>query len=870
VEIILTHNNADFDAVASLLGAHKLYPAAVPVLPQRLNHSVAEFITLYQNGLPFVRWDDFRPRQIDRVILVDTQKTLDVRNLQPGTPTLIIDHHPPGEDLGPHVTFSGDEVGAAATLLVEQIRRAQIPLTSLEATLLTLGIYVDTGALTYGTTTPRDLLAAAWLLEQNAVLDTVRRFMSPPLNDAQRALFDVLVSSSESRAIQGYTVLICSARVDEYIEQINSVAHRLRDILEPEALFIVVEMPHSTQLVCRSNGDAVDVGEIAREFGGGGHGRAAAATVADLSLDETVERLWSLLEERVRPVSRVADLMSYGVQTVHAGDRIVEIIGQLRRIGHEGYPVIEADGQVVGLLTRRDADRAIEHGLKEAAVRDVMSSGEITLRPDDTVNTLEQRMVESDWGQIPVVDDSGELIGIVTRTDLIKHWARVHPATAPPEDYIEPERIAGVLGGPVAGLINAVAEHARQKQINLYLVGGVVRDLLLGRANLDIDFVVEDDAIHLARELCAVLGGEISSYRPFGTAKWKLNAATIAALELPPEAIRALPSSVDFATSRNEFYEHPTALPSVYNGSIKLDLHRRDFTINTLAVQLSPAPMAYRLLDFYGGLGDLRGGLIRVLHSLSFVDDPTRILRAVRFEQRLGFRIEHRTAELIRTSLPMLRRITGERLRNELTLLLREPEPERALLILQERGILAAIHPALSFDVSLAAAFQAARTAWDEFPASVDALEDIYWHLIAAHLPLDEVADVCERLVFGRRLTDSMTAAAGLAQEPGLLAEAEIRPSQIAAHLDDMPELALVTGWLLLADRPRERIRRYLEEWRHIRPAADGNTLKALGLPTGPRYSEILERLRAARLDGEIRSDDEERQLLDDLLRQGE
>lgn len=864
MELILTHNNADFDAVASLLAAYKLNSTAVPVLPLQLNRNVAEFVTLYQNGLPFVPWDDMPRNAIERITLVDTQRVPDARHLKTDVPTLMIDHHPPKHDLPDFVTFVGEEVGAATTLLVEQIQTEGIPLNSLEATLMTLGIYSDTGSLTYGSTTPRDFRAAAWLLEQGAVLDTVRRFLTSPLNDVQLALFDALLKRAESRDIQGYTVVIAATEMHEYVEQINSVTHRLRDMLDPVALFVVVKMPKRLQVVCRSRSDAVDVGEIARHFGGGGHTRAAAATIdRQMSLEEVVRALWERLEQSVRPITRVADLMSFGVQTVKADDYLKDIIQQLRRIGHEGYPVTDGE-RVVGLLTRRDADRALEHGLGNLTVRDVMYSGSVTLHPDDSVSVLEQRMVDTDWGQIPVVDDQERLLGIVTRTDLIKHWARVHPALPVPDDRIDADKIPQVLGKPVAQLIDSIARIARQQRLSLYMVGGVVRDLLLNRPNFDIDFVVESDAIQVAEQVCEMLGGDVSSYRPFGTAKWRLDGRVADYLRVD---LADLPAHIDFATSRNEFYVHPTALPSVYSSSIKLDLHRRDFTINTLAVQLSPEMAANRLLDFYGGLSDLHNGLIRVLHSLSFVDDPTRMLRAIRFEQRLGFTIEPRTAELIDTARPMLRRITGERLRNELRLLLKEDEPERGLLVMQQRGILSAIHPAFVFDESAVEHLRAARRlAAGMLPVAVNDLAELYLHVLMAHVPVSGVTELCERLAYGRTLCSSFHAAAGLVQNPDGVADPYTPPSQVVRLLDGLPDMALLAAWISLDNVKRTHIEQYLSHWRHVRPFTNGHVLREMGLPPGPRFAVILQRLRDAWLDGELADANEERQLLLKLL----
>jgi tRNA nucleotidyltransferase (CCA-adding enzyme) len=863
VKIILTHENADFDAVAALLAAHKLNPDAVPVLPARLNQNVADFVALYQNGLPFVKQADFRIKGLRHITLVDTQRLPSLRGIRRDTPVQIIDHHSLVDNLPPHHTFAGESLGATTTLLVEQIQQQAIILNSLEATLLALGIYEDTGSLTYSPTTARDLLATAWLLQQNAVLETIRRFLSPALNSEQQNLYDTLLASAESRTIHGRTIMVATAQADHNISEISSVAHRLRDTLDPSALFVLVAMPDSLQLVARATNGVVDAGEIARSFGGGGHEFAAAASIRDQLLNEAVAMLWEQLHRAVHPSVRVADLMSYGVQTVDPDSRLDDIVQKLRRIGHEGFPVID-DGHVVGLLTRRDVDRAIEHGLGSLRVRDVMTSGEVTLHLDDALATLEQGMVTSGWGQIPVVDENDSLIGIVTRTDLIKQWAKTHPPIKANIQLVSASQIEEVLGSSVHTFIETVAQHAEQLGMTLYMVGGAVRDLLLSRRNLDIDFVAEQDAIHLTETLKTHFGGKIQSHRPFGTATWTLDEQAAASLGLK---LDDLPSHIDFATARNEFYEHPTALPTVYDSSIKLDLQRRDFTINTLAIQISPIASRGRILNFYGGLADLHAGLIRVLHSLSFVDDPTRILRAVRFEQRLGFTIEPRTAELIHTALPMLRRITGERLRNELTLLLREKEPESGLLKLHSLGALEAFHPSFVIDETIRGHFQAVRALQLPWPMEHPAIDDLYWHILATRIPSDRLPDLTEHLLFARTTADSMLGAAKLVQRSNFLTAPDALPSQIVHELEGVSELALLTAWLIWDNSlAPERIRQYMLEWRDIRPKSDGHSLQALGVPPGPCYSTVLNQLRAAHLDGIVKSDDDEQALLHNLI----
>lgn len=865
MKIILTHPNADFDAVAASLAAHKLYPDATPVLPDRLNRNVNHFMMLYRSGLPFIFQHDFRANGVKQIILVDTQRVPTLHGLRKNTPVTIIDHHHPyqRDDLKPYETLTSEEVGATTTLLVERIQQQNIALTPLEATLLALGIYEDTGSLAYGTTTYRDVRAAAWLLEHNAALDTVRHFLTPPLNDEQQALLENLMANADSQVIQGQTIIVSTASVSEYIPEISSVVHQLRDTLDPAALFVLVAMPNNLLLVCRSTGEAIDVGEVARLYGGGGHDRAAAATIYDQTLEQVAGTLWQHIRQHIRPIATVADLMSLGVQTVAVDKTASQIAQQVRRIGHEGYPVVEGK-RVVGLLTRRELDRALEHNLGNLKVRDIMTAGTVSLYPDDSVQRLEQTMVESGWGQIPILDRQNRLVGIVTRTDLINHWANTHPEQRAEQPVIAPEQMRNIMGQPVAHLIETVAGEARSLNLNMYLVGGAVRDLLLNRPNLDIDFVVESSAIDFAGHLRDRFGGDLHTYQPFGTAKWLLDDTVAAALETSADQ---LPNNIDFATTRNEFYEHPTALPTVYQGSIKLDLQRRDFTINTLAIQFSPEAASGRILDFYGGLNDLRNGLIRVLHSLSFVDDPTRILRAVRFEHRLGFKIEQRTAEHIVTALPMLRRTTGNRIRNELDLLLREEKPERALLHMRRLGILEAIHPAFHIENDIMEQFRAVENADAPWLDNRPDLVTLYWHALVTHIDADELGDFCERLMFGRRISQSLMDVARLMAQIDELSDSRLRPSEFTDRLDPISPTALLVVWLLAPEESaRQNIERYVTTWQHTRPLTTGHALREMGLKPGPCYAVILGKLRRAWLDGDITSEQEEKELLQRLV----
>lgn len=420
--------------------------------------------------------------------------------------------------------------------------------------------------------------------------------------------------------------------------------------------------------------------------------------------------------------------------------------------------------------------------------------------------------------------------------------------------------ISTALGESPAELVSIVAEQAQQEDIALYLVGGVVRDLLLTRKNLDLDFVLEGDAIAFAHRLVDLFGGRLHSHTPFGTAKWLLDGA---------DKIRSpRPHHIDLAAARSESYAQPAALPTVARGDIKDDLRRRDFTINTLAIQLSPAAEMWRVLDFYGGLADLKRRWIRALHPRSFIDDPTRILRALRFSQRLDFAIEPRTAQWIQAALPMLGQITGERLQNELALIWHEPRPEQVILKLKAIGALENVHPAWRISSQLPLWFKACREQTIPWPAATDDLPHLYWHITMAGMPSADAQAICGRLGLSSSLTRSITACANVIENAARLQNPAQRPSQLTRFLENRPPKALQAAWLALMDTPdaQQTIASFMNLWRKQAPAINGHDLKKMGLPPGPRYKEILERLRAARIDGEIRSEAEEWALLHQLL----
>jgi tRNA nucleotidyltransferase (CCA-adding enzyme) len=867
MHVILTHEQADFDALASLLGAYLLDERAIPVLPRRMNRNIQAFLTLYGAELPFVDPRDLPNSPIQAVTLVDTQSMVSLKGLVPQTQVWVIDHHPLRDNLPSDWKITREEIGATTTLIVEALRENDILLMPIQATLLLLGIYEDTGSLTFGRTTARDLQAAAYLIEQGANLRIAADFLNHPLSPAQQVIYDQLRNQAETHRIHGHNIVITSADAQDMDEELSTIAHKLRDLLDPDAMFVLVTTRGGVQIIARSTTDHIDVAEILATFGGGGHDRAAAALVRGRDIAEVKGELHHLLASQVRPAVTVAQIMSRDPQVLKPDTPVEEAARRMSRFGYEGYPVVQ-DGKVIGLLTRRAVDRAMAHNLHRTA-NSLMDAGQHTITPDDSIEQLQRLMTDSGWGQVPVVEPaSGEVIGIVTRTDLLKILA---PKPRLPGAQNLAERLDNFLPESHQRLLKAIAQMAHEKHSALYIVGGFVRDLLLSRPVLDYDLVVEGDAIQLASALARRYGGRVTSHARFGTAKWHLDQSIFNDLMAEINGTRQALRTVDLVSARTEFYTYPSALPTVERGSIKLDLHRRDFTINTLALRLDGRHFG-ELHDYWGGLDDLHQRWVRVLHSLSFIDDPTRMLRAVRFEKRFDFQIERRTLDLLQEAISLLERVSGDRIRHELNHILVESHVCQIIARLDDLNLLSAIHPCLTWDSWLARTFSSLPITFPdpewglaEFD-NVNALRRETAYLLWLLRLSDEQARlVCDRLRISVTQRRAIMEAVHLWKDlPSLLDQP---PSRVVTRLEEVSAISRFGVYLAVEDpKQREMLLKYTTTWRKVAPRIDGHGLRRRGLPPGPLFREILSSLRNAWLDGEISTPEQETELMERLI----
>ncbi|HXF97897.1 MAG TPA: CBS domain-containing protein [Gaiellaceae bacterium] len=833
-EVIATHGNTDFDAFAAMLAARRLYPGAV-VAVGSLNRNVRDFYRLHADALgPVVEVGRLEPDAIRRLIVIEARNAsrlgeLERVALDPRVEKALFDHHgdaPLPSWVRPEAAVLSRD-GALTTTLVGILAERELEPTPLEATAFALGIHEDTGSLTYPTATQRDADALAWCLRHGARQDLIATYLHTPLAASERELLQRLLEELEPVEGAGEDVLVAAVRWPEYVEGVSNLAHKLVDLTDAKALVLLVEMEGRVFAVVRSRDERVDAAAIAAALGGGGHAQAASA-ISRASLEEARRLVLEELARMRRPVPRARDLMSTPPRVVEPGTSVREAMALCQRHGQSGVFVAEGE-RLVGAVSREDLDKALGHGLAHAPVRGIMSGRVVTAGEDATLSELRRLATAAEDGRVAVVRD-GRIVGIVTRADLLRALEGEEPR---PEESAE--SLAGELERlprlrPLIAAVQALGERTE----GVYLVGGTVRDILLGEESFDVDVAVEGDAIAFARDLARVLGGRVTPHRKFGSA-----------VLLYGEGER-----IDLVTTRTEFYDAPGALPTVERATIREDLFRRDFTINAMAVSLKAADFG-RLVDPFGGRADLRAGVLRVLHNLSFVDDPTRIFRAIRYEARYGFRLDEHSARLARSCIEigLVGDLSSARLRDELVALLEDPGAAEGIRRLGELGADRAIHPHLRADEEAARLFARVRELAREL-----AVEAPAWRLglavLARGMHADEAFDWLARLKVRRR--DAQRIAGAVAVAPRILERlraGRLEPAQLVALCDPYaPDAPL----LALAQEERPELREYFTRLRGVRLEIDGRDLAALGLPESPRVGEILAELRRRKLNGEL------------------
>ena len=875
LEVIISHQSTDFDSLAAMVAAKKIYKDALLVFTGAVEKNVRKFISIYGDLIEITPFKKIRIEEITKLIIVDTRikrrigpfvNLLKKRDLE----IHIYDHHPSTVD-----DIKGDlnvieEVGATTTIILKKIKKMNIEISPIEATLFALGIYEDTGSLTFSTTTIDDIKSISYLFDRGIKLKVVANFINIGLSLAQKKLLNQLLLSSKGISCKGIRINMARAEAKNYTEGLALLTHRLIEIENSDVFFTVVKMADRIYIVGRSRINSVDVDEILKELGGGGHFQAASAVVKDLSLDELEEKLIEILERKVKVGIIAKNIMSSPVKTVNTLTSIEETKKILLRYGHNGIPVVE-EGELKGIITMQEVNKAKQHGLGKELVSKYMSDQVVSVKLNTSLTEIQELMIDYDIGRVLVVNQENKLVGIVTRTDLIRNlYGEGHIPKRSFSTYIETnskmarkkqtELIKKIFPKRVQNILNKIGEIGDKLNFPVFIVGGVVRDLFLGIENYDIDIVVEGDGIKYARELSRDLKGRTKSHEKFRTAV----------------VILADGFKIDVATARREFYEYPAAFPKVELSSIKKDLYRRDFTINAMAIQLNQRYFG-KLIDFFGGQRDLSKGIIRVLYNLSFIEDPARIIRAIRFEQRYNFKMDRTTEDFLKKAIDdkLLSRLRKKRITEELILILKEENPLKSLKRMEELGALKYILPDVELDEETVKRLNKIKYSYNFWKRGIPdekiELWMIYFCCLIRNLKKNQIQNIFKKIIFKQKSLDKINYCySKLDQIIKMITQKnKISPSIIYLKLKGLPNEVL---FLAIAESDtniaKERISNYFKKYKKESLYISGKELKKLQVKPGPIYSHILNKLLCAQLDGEVKNKRDEIRFVKNILKE--
>lgn len=877
MKVIIGHTSADFDCLASMIAAKKIYSDSVVVFPGAIEENVRKFLSLYGNTLNISSLKHIDMDNISEIIIVDTRQKdrigpfellLNKKNIK----IRIYDHHPASDNDIVSKNNIIKQVGATTTILLQLIIKKKIPITSLESTIFALGIYEDTGSLSFSTTTKEDIDVLGYLFSIGVNLRTVNKFTNTGLNIQQKKLLNQLISSSQEIYFKGISVVFAKSKTKEYIEGLALVTHKLLEILNSDIIFVLVEMKNRVYVVSRSNRANVNVGDVMKSIGGGGHSQAASAVVRKISLSEVEDKIKKTLNNYIKIETIAKDIMTSPVKSLDVNTTIEEASKIMLRYGHNGFPVMDKN-KLVGIITRQEIYKANHHHYENETIDIYMSENIISVNLDTPILEIQELMIRYDVGRVLVLSKDGKLEGIITRTDLIRSLYGEKDINR--ESYtiyennnghynLRKENIKNLIQKyfprDILEILYYIGKTGDELGYSVFMVGGIVRDLFLGIPSLDLDIVIEEDALKFARYFSNKLKGKIRSHQKFKT------------------AVVVLPSGlkIDFASARREFYEFPAALPKVEFASIKKDLYRRDFTINAMAIQLNEDKFA-RLLDFFGGKRDLESKKIRILYSLSFTEDPARIIRAIRFEQRYDFTIEQSTEKFLKKAIKegLLSKIRKKRLSEEFFILLHEKKPVKVLKRMDELGVLSGIIPKFSLSDDLVKRLEEVEEIlirWHErFPKEIinKSMIYIYYLLKLSDIGIKNITKKIELNSKNIKILENIIDEKELIVS--ILKDKKTLPSNIYYYLKSINNELLFI--LFLENYNNEtiikRIKDYLDIYKYTSTYITGNDLIKIGMRPNPIYAKILKLILYLQLNGILKNKDDELDFVKKIIEKG-
>ncbi len=858
--VITSHVNADYDAIGAMLAAQKLYPDSVIIFPGSQEKNLRDFFISSMSYL----FNMAEPGRIDfeqttTLVLVDTRQ----QNRLTGVSGLfnkkdlavhVYDHHPslPGDVKAQKSVIK--DYGATTTILSQILMEKQIVPTPEEATVMALGIYEDTGLFTHASTTREDLTQAGYLLSCGASLDTVASLVVREIKSEHITWLNELLNEMTVHKINGMDIHISTISASVYVPDLASIVQKIMRMENLDLFFAIVLMGNKVHIIARNRLPQVDAGRILSKFGGGGHAFAASAKVDNKTLSQVELMLIDQMKKSIRPIQMAKSLMTAPAITIEPEEPCAKAARMMTRYNVNTLLVVDPQEKTYeGYITRQVAEKTLFHKLENQPVREYMNSEGSFVAPDAKISEIEHKIMEEKQRIVPVIDQ-GWIQGVITRTDLLSYLVQHNKAVKESEHLISQRQNARKrqvgnmldqrLDRHTLELLKDIGMAGDEMGLGTYVVGGFVRDLMLGRPIDDIDIVVEGNGIAFAKFFAGRKGCRVNTYKKFGTAVMVFDDNF----------------KVDVASARLEYYTTPAALPIVEQSSIKMDLARRDFTINTLAISLSMDEFG-TMVDYFGACRDLKDKTIRIIHNLSFVEDPTRIFRAIKFSNRFGFKVGKVTSNLIKNAIRIdsFKNLSGIRVLSELKQIFSEENPIPAIRMLESYGLEKVIHPGLNITPFTYQLFESVNKTltWhdllyvdQEYPRWA-----VYFMALLNRCPFKVCEQICAKLIVSvneRRMVMEKRYRSEnrlrLIEETYPLTRQELYWGLI----NFKTEFILYMMALTKNEDVRKDISNFYTHHRHIKPLIRGRDLVQLGIAPGPVYTQIINQVLDAKLDGKL------------------
>ncbi len=897
MKIITTHQNPTFDSIAGVFAASLLNRDALVVLPKKLERVQKNFLSLHFKPGDFIYDDELDCSRVAEATLICVKSPHRIAPISkildnPNILVAVIDKSPAIKCEIQADSFIEAETGSVTALICRELFERGVNIDPVYATLFALGIHEITGSLLYPNTSEADIACLAELFKRGVNLKTVNFFLREDgLSNIQKAVLDELVKSRRIVNLNGFEINFYFAESHKFIYKFDSIIQRIVDVEKFNIAVFTARMGTSVHVLARSNIEQINLGEIFAKAGGGGPKYAAYATFLNCGIKTAFEKISAVLKKNLKPAVTARDIMRPSVLFLNPDVIISEAEKIMFRYSYTAAPVTDGN-KIIGFIRKTDIDRAVHHGLSHVPISGFLCREAIYSQPGEPFEAVVEKIARSETKTI-LVGNENKICGIITANDILNHTftrsksagdnAEASSAAKPetPKKNAALKNKAASAGGrfklpldeyfskPILKLLKKVSRKAAELKVAAYIVGGIVRDMILKKQSADIDIVIEGmSAIDFVSALVKSPEHILNRHERFKTAT----------IEIP-----GLPK-IDFATARAEFYESPAALPDIFQGNLYQDLLRRDFTINAMAVSICAGNFG-EIIDYYGGIKDIKKKSIRPLHNLSFIEDPTRIFRALRFKTRLKFKIEKRTAENIKGALAhdISKKIEPIRIFNELEHIFNEPTVYETMCEINKYGLFDFISADIVFTDIIAAMIKNAS----KYLAKTEKLfaggprpdkTAIFFSMLLLNESAEKSQALMARMNASRKIRDIINET----DEFLLITRTELEKLLQAAKSENKPipnadiyrlfrgrsvEFLITLLSAVNTQKAYDAVIKYIFELSNIKTTINGNILKNMGVKPGPVFKTIIDKVMEKKVSGDLKTHIDEIKYAKDLIK---